>query len=692
MSNIHSALEYIARRDVPEEINLWPQIAARIERKDTVNMNPKLKLVWTVVLVVLGLVLATTAAYAVYRYFADPGLQAVNEAGMFTDINSTAQPTVLPIQTPDAASGAATVVGLEQTQNGVTMRLEWVSLLDPRQIFEISAQGLDAQMEFGMPQVTYPGVTPQQYGGAIFSLNDGPLVTGRYVSYQILRKDDQFGGQVDMQIDIPLLQRTGDELAQVANFHFDLKDVQVVVPNGWGGSNAYSMRVNGLEVRQVHTIVTPRYTEARLCYDVPAAGQSWVIRDASIQFSGQQTSGETASMQRLTQVADHEGQGCADVRFAKGKSPGNISLNITVNGLVLDNSQEQIDSTWQLYTGLVDDIQVARAPNLGPASTPTSETPLEAQTNGDLTVTLLSVYADANRLAVTLRVEGKAPDSYVSANLTDAEGYDINSSYGMGSPEGQPNLYILTFVPEDMSHSAAQGFSPKAPLAERHFEGKLDVTIGMMDGIQSDTAFHFDLNVPVYPALIVEPKQILTANGIEMHLEKLKITPSYTRLYICYKKPSPNDWMIGASSTLQIGPDEVHADSYGLVADSDYNTGKGPDPDFVSSTRTGRCVKLGYPVGHHNRPETLTLTIPELEQSLPEVIPDDQVKKAQAEMSAQGIEIDYVTFTGNGGGGGGPNIKKKPAGMSDQEVMRLFYAALGYYHPGPWVFTININP
>lgn len=683
MSMIRSALESIARRDIPDETNLWPQIAARIERKDTLTMNPKLKLVWTIALVLLGLILATTAAYTIYHYFADPGLQAVSEAGMFTDIDATADPTVLPPLPPDA--GSATMIGLEQTQNGVTARLEWVSLLDPRQIFEVSVQGLTQGMELGMPRVRYPGVTPEQYAGAIFSLNDGQPLTGRYVSYQLLRKNNEFGTPVDMHIEIPLLQRNEDGSTEIAQFTFDLQNVPVVVPNGWGGGNAYAVRANGLEMRLMHTLLTPSYTEARLCYDMPTPSQNWSIKNATIQFwDAMQQGGEQVAMQGYSQVESENGQPCADVRFPQGKTPGDQYFDILAQGLEARGAQEKVDSAWRLQMGLVDDIQVPGAPQ--PATTPTPE----VQTNGDLTMTLLSAYADANRLAVTVQVEGHPTDSYVGANLTDAEGYDINSSYG-SSPGDEPGVYILTFVPEDMSHSAAQGFSPKAPLAERRFEGKLTVTVTSMPS-NRETAFHFDLNVPVYPALIVEPRQKLTANDIEMHLERLKITPSYTRLYVCYNKPTPNDWAVGASSTLKIGPDLVHSDSYMMVMDPDYNTGKGPEPDFTPSTRDRRCIKLGFPVGHHDQPETLTLTIPELEQSFPEVIPDDQVKKAQAELSAQGIEIDYVTFAGNGGGGGGPNIKKKPDGMTDQEVLRRFYAALDYYHPGPWTFTIKINP
>jgi hypothetical protein len=65
MSKIHSALESIVRREIPDNTDLWPQIAARVEQKDTVNMNPKLKLSGTVVLVILILLLLTGVAYAV---------------------------------------------------------------------------------------------------------------------------------------------------------------------------------------------------------------------------------------------------------------------------------------------------------------------------------------------------------------------------------------------------------------------------------------------------------------------------------------------------------------------------------------------------------------------------------------------------------------------------------------------------
>ncbi len=61
-------------------------------------------------------------------------------------------------------------------------------------------------------------------------------------------------------------------------------------------------------------------------------------------------------------------------------------------------------------------------------------------------------------------------------------------------------------------------------------------------------------------------------------------------------------------------------------------------------------------------------------------------------MLAQGIDVDLVTSSGNGVGFGGLEINKKSAGMTDDQAQQLFYAALGIDHPGPWTFTVEINP
>src|SRR5512139_3175028 len=89
-SRIKSALEAIARRQVPENTDIWPRIQSRLP-KGTSFMRLQTKMSWSLLWVLLALALLTTAAYALYRYFNDPGLQAAEEAGLITDMNATAE-------------------------------------------------------------------------------------------------------------------------------------------------------------------------------------------------------------------------------------------------------------------------------------------------------------------------------------------------------------------------------------------------------------------------------------------------------------------------------------------------------------------------------------------------------------------------------------------------------------------------
>ena len=79
-SRMKDALEAITRRDVPDNIDLWPRLSARLSRKSlmqTVRAKPLL----VVLIVILTLLLLTTAAYAVGNMIGYiPGIGFVNRA------------------------------------------------------------------------------------------------------------------------------------------------------------------------------------------------------------------------------------------------------------------------------------------------------------------------------------------------------------------------------------------------------------------------------------------------------------------------------------------------------------------------------------------------------------------------------------------------------------------------------------
>jgi hypothetical protein len=498
--------------------------------------------------------------------------------------------------------------------------------------------------------------------------------------------------------------------------------------------------VNGVEMRLENVTVTPSYTLARLCYDMPTTDKDWIIQYAAakfgdphnVQFATDLTS-EVRS-QTYTLISDGNGLRCADVGIPLGNSSlgSNVAepmLKLTVRELTVPLSGEALPAErilaankelaqygveiapaapgeesgpggWKYvhcdhcaerdYSLQVTDALEESRPgpwefyvdlprkDVIPGLVPPTPTPVASESAGDTTVILERAYADASRAVFIIHFEGQQESYGISnASLRDSDGNEINAGLGIGSPEDTPTTIQVEFIPVNA-------------LKIERLKGQL--VLNFSSGPQT-LEVHFDLDLPVYQPFVVEPKQVVKAGGIEMMLQMAKVTPSFTTAYLCYNKPTPADWAIGRHATLEIGNDETQANTYSLLFDSDYgDMGKGPEPGWKSPVEAGRCVKVGFPVGHHNQAEILTLTIPELEQSMPEVIPDAEVKAALAKLKVQGIEMDYVTFTSGGGGGGGPVFKKLPAGMTHEQAYQLFIEALGYVYKGPWVFTVNVKP
>jgi hypothetical protein len=340
---------------------------------------------------------------------------------------------------------------------------------------------------------------------------------------------------------------------------------------------------------------------------------------------------------------------------------------------------ETLQGDWTFnWNQLPGQMQFPGIAPVGPAP-PTTE-----NISSNSSITLEKAYADIFRMVFVVSIKSPQTGLVVSsAALKDANGADLNTGVGITSqPDDPPGRYTIEL-------------EPISEFPSGQFKGELTVEIGSQFGSNSSQAeAHFALDVPVYPAYVTDPMQTVTANGVEMLLQRIKVTPSFTKAYLCFQKPTQADWGIGSMSTMQIGEDTGTLYDSRLLFDAPGmgNVPKNPEPDWTSPVQTGRCVTAGFTVGHHGKPEVLTLSIAELEQSAPEVIPNDQLQAVRKKLLAQGIDMDLVTSSGNGGGGGGPVINSKPAGMTDDQVMQLFNEDMGYYYPGPWNFTVDINP
>ena len=161
MNQIHSALDNIAHRGIPENTDLWPQIAACLERKDAVHLNSKTRLAWTVTLAVLVLLAVSSAAYALDNLLGYiPGVGIVEQG---TPIRVLAEPVSL-------------------TRNGVTVVVTQATITGNK-------TSLDYRV-FGVPHGAYP---------------DGEAVTG-CVSGEYLRLPD--GTKIDVVDNMPSIPAT----------------------------------------------------------------------------------------------------------------------------------------------------------------------------------------------------------------------------------------------------------------------------------------------------------------------------------------------------------------------------------------------------------------------------------------------------------------------------------------------------
>jgi hypothetical protein len=149
-NKIHSALASIARRDIPEQTNLWPQIAARIERKDTVSMNPKLKLAWIVALALLVLLAISGAAYAIGRFSGYiPGVGIIDQSA---PLRVLAEPVTV-------------------TRDGVTITVTDAVLSADKTVIHVKVEGV--------PRDAYPSdESIGCMGNANLLLADGTLLEG----------------------------------------------------------------------------------------------------------------------------------------------------------------------------------------------------------------------------------------------------------------------------------------------------------------------------------------------------------------------------------------------------------------------------------------------------------------------------------------------------------------------------------
>lgn len=118
--SVRKSLQAIVRRDIPENINLWPHLAARLEGKKPNPMPSNWKLAWTIIIVLLGVFLISGVAYAVGRITGYlPGIGFVHPHSL----RILAEP-------------------VSQTRDGITVTIEQVVVDSERTVIVYKTEGL----------------------------------------------------------------------------------------------------------------------------------------------------------------------------------------------------------------------------------------------------------------------------------------------------------------------------------------------------------------------------------------------------------------------------------------------------------------------------------------------------------------------------------------------------------------------
>jgi len=194
-----------------------------------------------------------------------------------------------------------------------------------------------------------------------------------------------------------------------------------------------------------------------------------------------------------------------------------------------------------------------------------------------------------------------------------------------------------------------------------------------------DRTFHFEFTVPALHGIRIEHvDQTVTANDVSMTVKTLVLNPSYAEALICFQMPSAADWGLTASRINIDGRDYPFAGG-GLMPGTD---GK----DF-SLNNPERCVTAGFNILHDGSAASVTLTVPWLMGSVPEVVEQERVDRANQRLAGAGIEFAYI----NVDHGAKVEITRRPEGMPDEEIYPLIWEALSEQYEGPWVFTVAVR-
>lgn len=207
-----------------------------------------------------------------------------------------------------------------------------------------------------------------------------------------------------------------------------------------------------------------------------------------------------------------------------------------------------------------------------------------------LTVTLDYAYADANRITVGYTVRGESPEgrrmmAYSNPSLTSATGAALDRIALIAVEEDQQaptedasgvftSRLTTNFIPNEaeLADGASLDLRLVVDVALSYLDaGAFPAPTMMMAG---QAAFSFA--VPFIAGTSVDTHQAVTENALTVELQRVVITPSMTRLEMCYQLALvelPPGW--SPFVRVQVNDETIfagQAETYGLTDTYDWNS------------------------------------------------------------------------------------------------------------------------
>lgn len=332
---ISNALGELAEAGISKHANPWPRILAILKKEDKIEKPvARLKISGAPLIVLIALVMVTAAAYAFYRVMIDPGLQAVQDAGLVTEKNQPAQPTLFARQS--GQPGNLTVTATPSIEN-LKVNLNWAYADEARVAFQITIIGLSPQQTANINNyVCNPYITNDSGVHIGVNLADVSIhadqeftpVDLTYIGYQKL--DASKHSTVNLSLDLtvgpcgPYWNFPENNLPAMTpyplngNYHLNFQTpvypAVVILPGQTVENNDIKMRLDKVTLN-------PSYVDLQLCYTAPThpqfqkrSGIDWMLDGVTLEWTGSAPISMSEVLKWPTKNA--QGEFCETVGYA----------------------------------------------------------------------------------------------------------------------------------------------------------------------------------------------------------------------------------------------------------------------------------------------------------------------------------------------------------------------------------------